>query len=95
MSRNKKKAEFPDAVTSRGLKHINELIIANKKGYKIFILYLVQREDCNYFSIAKDIDAYYAKALTKAVKNNLNILCYDCKFSSKGIKLNKKINIKI
>ncbi len=95
LSRNKKKAEFPDAVTSRGLKHINELISANKKNYKIFILYLVQREDCNYFSIAKDIDADYAKALTKAVKNNLNILCYDCKFSSKGIKLNKKIKINI
>ena len=95
LSRNKKKAEFPDAITSRGLKHINELINASKKGYKIFILYLVQREDCNYFSIAKDIDADYAKALTKAVKNNLNVLCYDCKFSSKGIKLNKKIKIKI
>ena len=95
LSRNKKKAEFPDAVTSRGLKHINELIHARKKGYKIFILYLVQREDCNSFSIAKDIDADYAKALAKAVKNNLNILCYDCKFSSKGIKLNKKIKIKI
>ena len=95
LSRNKKKAEFPDAVTSRGLKHLNELISANKKGYKIFILYLVQREDCNSFSIAKDIDANYEKALVKAVKNNLNILCYDCKFSSKGIKLNKKIKINI
>ena len=95
LSRNKKKAEFLDAVTSRGLKHINELINAKKKGYKIFILYLVQREDCNSFSIAKDIDADYAKALAKAVKNNLNLLCYDCKFSSKGIKLNKKIKIKI
>ena len=95
LSRNKKKAEFPDAVTSRGLKHINELIKASKKGYKIFILYLVQREDCSCFSIAKDIDADYAKALAKAVKNNLNVLCYDCKFSSKGIKLNKKIKIKI
>ena len=95
LSRDKKKAEFPDAVTSRGLKHINELISANKKGYKIFILYLVQREDCNSFSIAKDIDSDYEKAVVKAVKNNLNILCYDCKFSSKGIKLNKNIKIKI
>ena len=93
LSRNKKQAEFPDTVTLRGLKHINELINASKKGYKIFILYLVQREDCNSFSIAKDIDADYEKALVKAVKNNLNILCYDCKFYSKGIKLNKKIKI--
>ena len=42
-----------------------------------------------------DIDPDYANALRKAVKNKLNILCYDCKFSSKGIKLNKKIKIKI
>ena len=95
LSREKKKAEFPDAITSRGLKHIKELMNAYKRGYKIFILYLVQREDCNSFSIAKDIDADYAKALKTAVKNNLNLLCYDCKFSSKGIKLNKKIKIKI
>jgi len=95
LSREKKKAEFPDAVTSRGLKHIKELMNAFKKGYKIFILYLVQREDCSSFTIAKDIDPVYSKALTKAVKNNLNLLCYDCKFSSKGIKLNKKIKIKI
>ena len=95
LSREKKKAEFPDAITSRGLKHIKELMNAYKRGYKIFIIYLVQREDCNSFSIAKDIDADYAKALMKAVKNNLNLLCYDCKFSAKGIKLNSKIRIKI
>ena len=95
LSRKKKVAEFPDAITSRGLKHINELMKASKKGYKIFILYLIQRNDCNLFTIAKDIDTQYAKALSKAVKNNLKILCYDCKFSSKGIKLNNKINIKL
>ena len=91
----KKLAEFPDAITSRGLKHINELVKAGKRKYKIFILFLVQRDDCNSFTVAKDIDVVYANALNKAVKNNLNILCYDCKFSTKGIKLNKKIKIKI
>ena len=95
LSRKKKVAEFPDAITSRGLKHINELMKASKKGYKIFILYLIQRNDCNLFTIAKDIDTEYAKALSEAVKNNLKILCYDCKFSSKGIKMNNKINFKL
>ena len=95
LSRKKKLAEFPDAITSRGLKHINELVKAGKRKYKIFILFLVQRDDCNSFTVAKDIDVVYANALNKAVKNNLNILCYDCKFSTKGIKLNKKIKIKI
>jgi sugar fermentation stimulation protein A len=94
LSRSNGVAEFPDAVTIRGLKHLNELIKASKKNYKIFILYLIQRNDCKSFSIAKDIDSDYAKALVKAVKNKLNILCYDCKFSSKGIILNRKINFK-
>ena len=94
LSRKKNLAEFPDAITSRGLKHVNELINASKKKYKIYILFLIQRDDCKSFKLAKDIDPDYFNALTKAVKNKLNILCYDCKFSSKGIKLNKKINLK-
>jgi len=93
LSRKKGLAEFPDAVTTRGLKHINELENAGKKNYKIFIIFLIQRDDCEVFTIAKDIDQDYAKALKLAVKNKLNILCYDCKFSSKGIKLNKQIKI--
>ena len=95
LSRKKGISEFPDAVTSRGLKHINQLIEASKKKFKVFILYLVQRNDCNEFTIAKDIDPDYATTLANAVKNKLNVLCYDCKFSSKGIKVNKKIKIKI
>ena len=95
LSRNNKIAEFPDAITTRGLKHINELIKASKKNYEIYILYLIQREDCKTFSIAKDIDKDYADALNKAAKSKLNILCYDCKFSSKEIKLNNKIKINI
>ena len=95
LSRKKKLAEFPDAVTSRGLKHIKELINASKRNYKIYILFLIQRNDCESFTIAKDIDPKYANALGKAIKNKLNILCYDCKFTSKGIKLNKQIVFKI
>ena len=94
LSRKKGHAEFPDAVTTRGLKHIGELIKASKRNYKIYIIYLIQRDDCNSFAIAKDIDPDYANALSKAVKKKLNVLCYDCKFSSKGIKLNNIINFK-
>ena len=95
LSRKKEIAEFPDSKTTRGLKHINELINASKKNYKVFILFLIQRDDSKLFKIAKDIDAKYADALKKAVKKKLNILCYDCKFSSKGIKLNNKVNFEI
>ncbi len=92
LSRKKNLAEFPDAITKRGQKHIHDLIKAKKQGYNIYLLFVIQREDCKNFSIAKDIDPEYSQLLTKAINNNLKILCYDCKFSTKGIKLNKKIN---
>ena len=91
LSRKRNLAEFPDAETLRGLKHIRELIKASKKKFKVYILFVIQRNDCNAFTVAKDIDPNYANALSKAVKNNLKILCYDCKFSPKGIKLNRQI----
>ena len=94
LSRRKGVAEFPDAITSRGLKHLKELLKAKKKGFEIFILYVIQRDDCSKFQLARDIDPEYSKFMEKAVKKNLNILCYDCKFSSKGIKLNRKIKFK-
>ena len=95
LSRQKGIAEFPDAITSRGQKHIQELLNANKQGYNIYLLFVIQRDDCNKLKIAKDIDPKYCDLLTKAVKKNLNILCYDCKFSTKGIKLNRKVKFRI
>ena len=80
LSRRKKLAEFPDAVTSRGLKHLNDLIKATELGYKSYIIYVIQREDCDKFAIAEDIDPEYNKLLTLAKKKNVKILCYDCKF---------------
>ncbi len=90
--RNDKIAEFPDAVTSRGTKHLKELITAKKKGYDSYILYLIQREDCKSFKIAEDIDQEYKKAFGEALKNGVKILCYDCKLSNEEIKLNNQIN---
>ena len=91
LRRRSKIAEFPDSVTTRGKKHLDELINASKKGFKSYLLFVIQREDCNKFEIAKDIDPEYSKTLIKAVKHNVKILCYDCKFLSKGIILNNKI----
>jgi sugar fermentation stimulation protein A len=95
LKRKSKIAEFPDSITSRGTKHLNELINATKKGFKSYLLFVIQREDCNKFEIAKDIDPEYSKTLIKAIKHNVKILCYDCKFLSKGIILNKEIKFQI
>ena len=61
-------AEFPDSITSRGTKHLNELINATKKGFKSYLLFVIQREDCSKFVVAKDIDPEYSKTLIKAIK---------------------------
>ena len=92
LSRKKEIAEFPDAVTSRGTKHLNELINAKKKGYESYILYLIQREDCTSFKIAEDIDLEYKNAFNKALNNGVKMLCYDCKLNNEEIRLNKQIN---
>jgi len=89
--RKEKIAEFPDAITSRGTKHLKELIAAKKKGLKSYILYLIQREDCDSFKIAKDIDEEYEDAFGKALKSGVKILCYDCKLNDEEIKLNNQI----
>ena len=92
LSRKDKIAEFPDAITSRGTKHLKELIIAKQRGFESYILYLIQREDCKSFRIAKDIDEDYKIAFDKALKKGVKIICYDCKISTEEIKLNNQIN---
>ena len=89
--RNNNIAEFPDSITSRGSKHLNELIKAQKKGYQAYMLYLIQIEGCDSFKIANDIDHEYKMMFDKALKNKVKILCYDCKLDNDEIKLNKQI----
>ena len=92
LQRKDKIAEFPDAVTSRGTKHLNELIAAKKKGFESYILYLIQIEDCKSFKIARDIDEEYNHVFMKALKSGVKVLCYDCVLNNKEIKLKNQIN---
>lgn len=86
-------AEFPDAITSRGRKHLTKLIEAKKKGYQCYMLYLVQRENCKYFKIADNIDFEYKKVFLEAKKKGIKILCYDCMLNTQEIKINKSIKV--
>jgi len=76
LSREKGIAEFPDAVTSRGLKHLEDLEKAINQGYESLLIYLVQREDCNKFKIAKDIDIKYYDGFMNAHKKGVKFVCY-------------------
>ena len=91
--RDKKIAEFPDSVTSRGSKHLKTLIEAIKKGYKSYLLFLVQIEGVESFKIAKDIDKEYYENYLLAKKAGVIFLAYRCKINSKEIKIDKKIKI--
>ena len=91
--RDKKTAEFPDAVTSRGSKHLLTLIDAIKKGYKSYLIFLVQIQNMENFKIASDIDIEYYKNYLAAKKAGVNFLAYRCKISSKEIFIEKKIKI--
>ena len=91
--RNEKIAEFPDAVTSRGSKHLRTLIKATKKGYKSYLLFLIQIEGIENFKIAKDIDKEYYENYLLAKKAGVKFLAYRCKISAKEIKIEKKIKI--
>jgi len=91
--RNKKISEFPDAITSRGSKHLKTLIDAIKKGYKAYLLFLVQIEGVEYFKIAKDIDKEYYENYLLAKKAGVIFLAYRCKINLKEIKIEKKIKI--
>jgi sugar fermentation stimulation protein A len=91
--RDKNTAEFPDAITSRGSKHLLTLIDAIKKGYKTYLLFLVQIQNMKYFKIAKDIDEQYYRNYLLAKNAGVNFLAYRCNISSKKIFIDKKIKI--
>ena len=91
--RDGKIAEFPDSITSRGSKHLKTLIEATKKGYKTYLLFLVQIQGVEFFKIAKDIDKEYYKNYLLAKKAGVIFLAYRCKINSKEIKIEKKIKI--
>jgi len=93
LTRNKELAEFPDAITSRGSKHLIKLINSIKKGYKAYVLFLTQIQGINNFTIAKDIDEIYYQNYLVAKKAGVKFLAYRCKLSSKEIKIDKKIKI--
>ncbi|MBT4043640.1 MAG: DNA/RNA nuclease SfsA [Rhodospirillaceae bacterium] len=78
-------AEFPDSVTKRGAKHLVELgdMVAN--GHRAVMFYLVQRMDCDRFSVARDIDPTYAKELHRAMGRGVEAICYDCVITTTGI----------
>ncbi len=88
-------AMFPDAVTTRGLKHLNELIRLKKEGHRAVIFYLIQRSDAKRFKPAAQIDPNYAEGLQAAVVAGVEALAYDVIIDLEQIRLNRRLSIHV
>jgi sugar fermentation stimulation protein A len=84
-------ATFPDAVTTRGLKHLVELQSLVKAGSRAVIFFLVQRMDATAFGPADRIDPAYGIELRKARNNGVEVLCYDVSITLESIRINKAV----
>jgi sugar fermentation stimulation protein A len=88
-------AMFPDAVTARGTKHLLELVRLKKEGHGAVVFFCVQRQDAEKFSPAGHIDPLYAETLKKAAAMGVLVLAYQAEVSPQGIKVSRKLPVKI
>jgi sugar fermentation stimulation protein A len=80
-------ALFPDAVTTRGAKHLGELAKMRAQNHRAVMFYLVQREDCEYFTPATHIDPLYSDRLRSVAEQGVEMLAYSCQISPTGIQV--------
>lgn len=88
-------AQFPDSVTKRGKKHLEELMDMVSAGHRAVMLFIIQRDDCLDFGIAEDIDSDYAATMKEAIKNGVEILAYACKVTPEEIYVKKRVKVNI
>ena len=89
------KLAFPDSVTARGTKHLEELMNIVKLGHRAVMLYVIQRTDNAEFRIAKEIDSKYDETLKKAINNGVEVLVYQSDINLENIVINKSHNFKL
>jgi sugar fermentation stimulation protein A len=78
-------AEFPDSVTSRGAKHLEELGDMAEAGHRAIMVYLIQRADIDRFRLCRDLDPAYATAFDRAIKRGVEACAIRCKITAEQI----------
>ena len=86
---------FPDSVTSRGTKHLNELYDMVKDGHRAVMLYVVQRTDDLPFRLACEIDKKYCEAFAEVTKKGVEVLVYQSNISLEKIEIKKYLDFQI
>jgi len=88
-------AMFPDAVTSRGTKHLEELATLHEQGFGAVIFFCVQRGDGEFFTPAAHIDPVYAATLRRVVAEGVTILAYQAKVEPETIRVTKSLPVRL
>ena len=91
---NPEAMEFPDSVTTRGTKHLNILAEIARSGGKAAMLYVIQRGDGEYFTLADDIDPNYAEAFIAARKAGVAIHAWQCHIDLNTIKISTELQVR-
>ena len=86
-------AAFPDAVTTRGQKHIEELEDVVSQGHRGVLFFFIGRNDCERFRPADEVDPVYGKLLRRASTNGVEILAYQMKFTPKKIEVVQRLPV--
>ena len=86
-----KQARFPDAVTSRGAKHLRELMHVVEQGQRGVLVFCVQLTEIEEVSAAEDIDPFYTQTLAEAIAAGVEVLVYGCRLSANEIVIDKKL----
>lgn len=88
-------AKFPDAVTTRGQKHLKTLMEVKERGMRAVMLYIIQRMDVEKFAPAKNIDPNYAKILFEAYKKGVEIIPMQVIVSPEGIEIFRELEFEL
>ena len=86
-------AEFPDSVTKRGAKHLDELAKMVAAGHRAVMLYIVQRDDCDKLRLAADIDPGYAAAFDAARAAGVEAIAYGTRISRTGVTIGDAVPV--
>ncbi|NIP66990.1 DNA/RNA nuclease SfsA, partial [Candidatus Bathyarchaeota archaeon] len=88
-------ARFPDAVTERGRRQVEELMKAIKEGYRACVLFIIQRPDAHLFAPNDETDSDFGDALRKAVEEGVEIYAYCSEFTGDKIILKDEIEVQL
>ena len=86
---------FPDAPSERAVKHVEELMAAKREGYRVFVLFVIQMENVEYFTPNRVTHPEFAEALSRASREGVEILAYDCIVTENSMRINRPVEVRL